>query len=179
MARKTETPLGKVQQTARKTANAATRQARSATRKAGDTVSDVRLKAGKAADEANRIITEHPLAAAAGAVILGAALAYLFPRSARAVRAAAPKVAGTLLTIAREAQQAARENLPVEQASELASRAGDAGRKVPHAIRESVSALPANVAHLGEQAAELAQRAGAEAGKAASRVREAALRAIK
>ena len=47
---------------------------------AGDTIGAAKLKADRAAMEATRIITEHPLAAVAAAAALGALAAGLLPR---------------------------------------------------------------------------------------------------
>jgi ElaB/YqjD/DUF883 family membrane-anchored ribosome-binding protein len=164
---------------AKRGADVAARTTRSAARKATETVDDARLRAGKAADQANRIITEHPVTAVAGAIIVGAAIAYLFPRGSRAIRTLAPKIADVLISTAKEARATARANLPVEQVGHIAQSVADSGKRAPEALRETVNALPASAAHLRDEALDLAHKIGAEASRTASRVRKATLRAIK
>lgn len=55
-------------------------RAKAASEGAGDTIGEAKLKADRAAMEATRIITEHPLAAVAAAAALGALAAGLLPR---------------------------------------------------------------------------------------------------
>lgn len=55
-------------------------RAKAATEGAGETIGAAKLKADKAAMEATRVITEHPLAAVAAAAAIGALAASLLPR---------------------------------------------------------------------------------------------------
>lgn len=101
----------------------ASRRAKEATAKASEKINDARDKAGRAVDATNRIVTEHPLASVAAAVAVGAVAAYLFPRSAKSIRAAAPRIAAAAASARREVTDAARAG--VEKASELASTVGE------------------------------------------------------
>lgn len=58
-------------------------RAKAATEGAGETIGAAKLKADKAAMEATRVITEHPLAAVAAAAAIGALAANLLPRFRR------------------------------------------------------------------------------------------------
>ncbi len=58
-------------------------RAKAATEGAGETIGAAKLKADKAAMEATRVITEHPLAAVAAAAAIGALAANLLPRLTR------------------------------------------------------------------------------------------------
>jgi len=91
--------------------------------KAGEKIADARDKAGKAVDNTNRIITEHPLASIAAAVAVGALASYLFPRSAKSLRAAGPKIAAKAASAKREASGIAQAGL--ENARDLASSVGE------------------------------------------------------
>ncbi len=55
--------------------------------RAGDAYSDVRDRTQRVAARANEIVQEHPVAAVAGAVAAGAVVAWLFPKSRRAMKA--------------------------------------------------------------------------------------------
>lgn len=68
-------------------------RARSATSDMGKTMEGARVQAGKAAGEANRLITEHPFAAIAAGVAVGALLAHLLPKRKRAKAAPPPETA--------------------------------------------------------------------------------------
>lgn len=56
------------------------KRARSAGARAGKRVEGARIQAGRAADQANRLATEHPMAAIAAAVAVGAMVAWLLPK---------------------------------------------------------------------------------------------------
>jgi len=59
------------------------KRARSAGARAGKHVEGARIKAGRAADQANRLATEHPMAAIAAAAAVGALAAWLLPKGRR------------------------------------------------------------------------------------------------
>ncbi|MEZ5656177.1 MAG: hypothetical protein R3E04_09875 [Sphingobium sp.] len=61
-----------------------TARAKAATADMNKTMESAKAQAGKAAGQANRIITEHPLAAVAAGVAIGALAAYLLPKKMRA-----------------------------------------------------------------------------------------------
>ena len=60
-----------------------TARAKAATADMNKTMETAKAQAGKAAGQANRIITEHPLAAVAAGVAIGALAAYLLPKRKR------------------------------------------------------------------------------------------------
>ena len=65
------------------------RRARSASASAGKTMDTARVQAGRAADQANRLVTEHPMAAIGAAVAVGALVAWLLPKGFRSNAATA------------------------------------------------------------------------------------------
>lgn len=171
-------------------------RARAAGSGAGETLGKAREQAGRAAGHANRIITEHPLAAAAAAVAVGAMAAYMFPKSSRKLRAAAPKllsaaaVAGQKVTRTLAEQAKSKAQLPVEEAGHhLLEKFGDAARKAPgNAVDAARSGLEtarafameaARKAELEERAGKLLDAASEAASKMASRVRDHARRDTK
>ncbi|MBB6122464.1 hypothetical protein [Sphingobium subterraneum] len=173
--------------TVRKGATAARKQ----TQRAAEGLDHARIEAGKAVNNANRLITEHPLAATAAAVAVGALFAYAFPRSARTLRNAAPRLLDAVATRAREAQDAAKSALPIAEVASLAEAAADAARKAPAAIIEAVKdgadiaretandVLVGPAAEVRDQASELASRASKGAAGAVTRLRKAASRVTK
>ena len=74
--------------------------------RAGDAYSDVRDRTQRVAARANEIVQEHPVAAVAGAVAAGAVVAWLFPKSRRAMKAL-PAIAMTAGSRVVEAAMAA------------------------------------------------------------------------
>jgi ElaB/YqjD/DUF883 family membrane-anchored ribosome-binding protein len=113
-----------------------------------DAYSDAKEKTQRAASRANEIITEHPVAAVAGAVIVGAVIAYAFPRSRRAMKA----VPG-LLTTALAARAAAADHAETVKAGagkayhaaiDGASEAASAARDVASSAKDS--AVSADIA---------------------------------
>ena len=174
-----------------KTVRKGAKAARTQTKRAAEGLDHARLEAGKAVNNANRLITEHPLAATAAAVAVGALFAYAFPRSARTLRSAAPRLLDVVATKAREAQDAAKSALPIAEVASLAEAAADAARKAPGAILDAVkdgAELARETAHdvivtpaagVRDQAADLANKAGKGAAGAVSRLRKAANRATK
>ena len=87
--------------------------------KAGEKIADARGKADDLAATTNRIVTEHPMAAIAAAAAFGAFAAYMMPRSAKAVKAAAPALGGLAANARKEVQGIAKAGL--EQASNILS----------------------------------------------------------
>ncbi|MEC7932259.1 MAG: hypothetical protein VX218_08200, partial [Pseudomonadota bacterium] len=55
--------------------------------KASDAYADARDKTQRAATRANQIVQDHPVMAVAGAVAAGALVAWMFPKSRRAMKA--------------------------------------------------------------------------------------------
>ncbi|GLV25187.1 DUF883 family protein [Sphingobium sp. Cam5-1] len=74
--------------------------------RAGGAYSDVRDRTQRVAARANEIVQEHPVAAVAGAVAAGAVVAWLFPKSRRAIKAL-PAIAMTAGSRVVEAAMAA------------------------------------------------------------------------
>lgn len=74
--------------------------------RAGDAYSDVRDRTQRVAARANEIVQEHPVAAVAGAVAAGAVVAWLFPKSRKAMKAL-PAIAVTAGSRVMEAALAA------------------------------------------------------------------------
>jgi len=174
-------------------------RARAAGSEAGETLGKAREQAGKAAGQANRIITEHPLAAAAAAVAVGAVVAYMFPKSSRKLRTAAPKLLGAAAAAGQKVTQTLAEqakskaHLPVEETGHLLEKFGDAARKAPGSAVEAArtgletarsgietarafAVEAARKAELEERAGKLLDAASEAASKMASKVRDHARR---
>jgi gas vesicle protein len=181
--------------TVRKGADIARKQTTRATKNAAAGIDDAKIKASKAVDTANRLITEHPIAATAAAVAAGAVFAYLFPRSAKTLRAAAPKVYEAIQAKAKDAQDAAKAMLPVAEMAALSEAVTETARKAPGIIMDAMrdgaekvkdtaetakdateDFVASHAPAIREQAADLTDRAGKAAGGAISRVRQAATR---
>ena len=75
--------------------------------KAGMAYGDARDKTQRAASRANQIVQDHPVAAVAGAIAVGAVVAWMFPKS-RAMMKALPGLAVTAGSRVAEAALAAR-----------------------------------------------------------------------
>lgn len=190
--------IARVREFAEETATAAASTVKRGARKAGrqvrvakDTAStgvkSARLQAGKAADVANRLITEHPVAATAAAVVVGATLAWLFPKSSRAVAQQAPKIASKVSRTIADAQKATKAALPVDDVVKpvvaAATTLGKAARNAPEAAlrsaRAQIDTLREKAADalshsdLADQAANLLERVGDGATKWAERVKNA------
>lgn len=104
-------------------------KARSAGALTASKVKGAKIEASKGIDTANRIITEHPLAAVAAGVAAGALAAYLFPKTTKAVRKAAPKVINAAASASREARDAAKTALPLAQAEQALEQLANAAKK--------------------------------------------------
>lgn len=148
-------------------------RARAASAGTGENLDKVKERARQTAGEANRIVAEHPLAAAAAAVAFGALIAYTFPRGSRRIRSAAPKllaVAGTVGNKARqtliEQTQQGKAKLPVEEAEHFLEKIGDAARKAPanaaEAARSGLESARSGLENARSFAAETAKRAEIE-----------------
>lgn len=92
--------------------------------RAGDAYSDVRDRTQRVATRANEIVQEHPIVAVAGAVAAGAVVAWLFPKSRRAMKAlpGIAAAAGSRVVEAAMAAQAAA----AQGAENVRSSAGNA-----------------------------------------------------
>lgn len=171
--------------TVKRGARSASKQVRAAKDTASTGVKSAQLHAGKAADVANRLITEHPVAATAAAVMVGATLAWLFPKSSRAVVKQAPKIASKLSRTIADAQKATKAALPVDDVVKpvvaAASTLSKAARSAPEAALRSARAQIETlrdkatdaISHsdLADQAANLLERVGDGATKWAERVK--------
>lgn len=101
-------------------------RARAAGAGAGQKIDAAKVQASKAVDHANRLITEHPVAATAAAAAAGALAAWLFPKTTRRVR----KVAGKAGRAARDAAKKGA-TLPIEESGQLLERARNwSGRRL-------------------------------------------------
>jgi ElaB/YqjD/DUF883 family membrane-anchored ribosome-binding protein len=90
--------------------------------KAGDAYADARDKTQRAASRANQIVQDHPVMAVAGAVAAGALVAWMFPKSRRAMKAL-PGLATTLGARAVEAATVAR-SAAADEADIVSHKAG-------------------------------------------------------
>jgi ElaB/YqjD/DUF883 family membrane-anchored ribosome-binding protein len=84
-------------------ASSAVRRARKAKDEVVEGIEGARITTSKVVNEANRIITEHPVAATAAAVAIGAIAAYFFPHTTSTIRKAAPRIAKGITNNLREA----------------------------------------------------------------------------
>jgi hypothetical protein len=116
--------LDRARALARENIDKAGERAKSAGSKASEKLADARTKADEAIVEANRIVAEHPLAAIAAAVTVGAVAAYLFPKTARHVRAAAPKASGIAPTLLAVMPKLASVALAAKQQAKTAAQTG-------------------------------------------------------
>ena len=110
--------------------------------RAGDAYSDVRDKTQRVAARANEIVQEHPVAAIAGAVAAGAIVAWMFPKSRRAMKAlpgiaatAGSRVVEAALAASAAAAQGA-ENIK-SSASEALHSAQDSASKTAASARDA------------------------------------------
>ncbi|MCP1470723.1 ElaB/YqjD/DUF883 family membrane-anchored ribosome-binding protein [Sphingobium sp. OAS761] len=99
--------------------------------KAAETYADARDRTQRAATRANQIVQDHPVMAVAGAVAAGAVIAWMFPKSRRAMKAlpGIATAAGTRLAetaIAARAAAAERAQTIKDSASDMIHAAGDA-----------------------------------------------------
>lgn len=156
MDKKTETPFHRTRSNVRR----ATKGIRSGASTIGARAKAARVEAEKGVDRANQIITEHPLAAAAAAVVVGALAAYLFPKTSRALRKAAPKVVNAAVSAGREARDLAKSKLPVEEAGQAIEQLSEAARKANAATADMAKA---GLDHARAVAVEAARRTEIEA----------------
>ena len=150
----------------------AARRARKVTKNAAESIEGARAQTGRAIGEANRIVTEHPIAAAAAAVAAGAVAAWLFPRSTRRVKKFAPVVAQAVVGAMRDAARTAKEALP--DADDISSATASAGRAAEKASDIATKAAKSGMGKILDQAAVLLEKAGDGASRAATRARVAA-----
>ncbi|WP_370172221.1 hypothetical protein [Sphingobium abikonense] len=107
--------------------------------KAGDAYADARDKTQRAASRANQIVQDHPVMAVAGAVAAGALVAWMFPKSRRAIRAL-PGLATTLGSRAVEAAMAAR-SAAVEESDIVSYKAGGVLKKAKALAAQSADMM--------------------------------------
>ena len=131
--------------------------AKSASETASKRLDGARLEAGKGIDKANRLITEHPVASVAIAIAVGGLAAYFFPKTARAVRKAAPRIANAAASAGREAKVFAKSNLPIEEAEKALDQLTDAARKANAATAEMAKAGLNNARAIAIEAARRAE----------------------
>ncbi|MEO8723893.1 MAG: hypothetical protein ABI395_10305 [Sphingobium sp.] len=169
-------------------ARKATKGARAAKENASAGIETARLQAGRAVNTANRLITEHPVAATAAAVAVGVTLAWLFPKSSRKIKSEAPKWLDTVTRTVAGAQMAALAVLPVEEMTKplagVADSVGDAARKAPKAALDTARSGVVSLRNaasdalersgLTDQTSTLIERAGESAHKVIDQVRNAA-----
>lgn len=126
--------------------------------KAGEALTDARDRTSRVATRANEIVTEHPVAAVAGAVAAGALIAWMFPRSRKAMRAL-PGVATAFGARAVNAALAARA-LAGDSAEVVARKTGEAvevAKDSASGARDSIGRtdIAALASRLADQAATL------------------------
>lgn len=165
---------GKIKDSAEKMRESAGDLIQTGRDKAGEALTDARDRTSRVATRANEIVTEHPVAAVAGAVAAGALIAWMFPKSRKAMRAL-PAVATSLGARAVNAAIAAR-TLAGESAEAVARKTGaavDAARDGATGARDSIGRtdMAALASRLADQAAALvAEKAEAIAKEVKSRL---------
>lgn len=126
------------------------KQAHDLAETAGEKLALARAHASKAADEATKIITTHPLSAIAAAAAVGALAAWALPKKARkpknnktasADKAARVKAAGH--DVSEKVTASAKNAL--KEAGNLAEQAGQAARKAPGAIADTATDVAARL----------------------------------
>ena len=121
--------------------------------KASEAYGDARDRTQRVATRANEIVQEHPIVAVAGAVAVGAVVAWMFPKSRRAMKAL-PGLAVTagsrVLEAAIAARAAAAEG--AETVKQGATNALHAAGDVAADARDSVASadLPAKASKLAD-----------------------------
>lgn len=80
----TRESVGKAASGLKQGAEKLSKRARSASARAGKGMGSARVQAGRAAEQANRLVTEHPMAAIGAAIAVGALAAWLLPKARRA-----------------------------------------------------------------------------------------------
>ncbi|MEC3910883.1 hypothetical protein U5A82_10495 [Sphingobium sp. CR2-8] len=126
--------------------------------KASEAYGEAREKTQRVATRANEIVQEHPIVAVAGAVAVGAVVAWMFPKS-RAVMKALPGLAATAGSRVLEAAVAAR-SVAAEGAETVKKGATHAFHSASDAAadaRDNVAAadLPAKASKLADMVATL------------------------
>lgn len=126
--------------------------------KAGEALTDARDRTSRVATRANEIVTEHPVAVVAGAVAAGALIAWMFPKSRRAMRAL-PAAATSLGARAVNAALAARTRAgeSAEAVARKTSEAVEAAKDSASSAREGIGRtdMAALASRLADQAAAL------------------------
>ncbi|MBS49621.1 MULTISPECIES: hypothetical protein [Sphingobium] len=112
----------RIRETSGKARDSAGELINSSREKAGDAYADARDRTQRVATRANQIVQDHPVMAVAGAVAAGALVAWMFPKSRRAMKAL-PGLATTLGARAVEAAAAAR-SAAADEADIVTHKAG-------------------------------------------------------
>jgi ElaB/YqjD/DUF883 family membrane-anchored ribosome-binding protein len=126
--------------------------------KAGMAYGDARDKTQRAASRANQIVQDHPIAAVAGAVAVGAVVAWMFPKSRRVMKAL-PGLAATAGSKVVEAAIAARAaaadgaDTVKQGASSALHAAGDAAANARDRVVDAD--IPARATKLADDVAAL------------------------
>lgn len=126
--------------------------------KASEAYGDARDRTQRAATRANQIVQDHPIVAVAGAVAVGAVVAWMFPKSRRVMKAL-PGLAATagakVVEAAIAARAAAAEGAETVKhgASEAFHAAGDAAANAKDSVASAE--LPAKASKLADEVAAL------------------------
>ncbi|WP_300115954.1 hypothetical protein [Sphingobium sp.] len=112
----------RIRETSGKARDSAGELINSSREKAGDAYADARDRTQRVATRANQIVQDNPVMAVAGAVAAGALVAWMFPKSRRAMKAL-PGLATTLGARAVEAAAAAR-SAAADEADIVTHKAG-------------------------------------------------------
>ena len=112
----------RIRETSGKARDSAGELINSSREKAGDAYADARDRTQRVATRANQIVQDHPVMAVAGAVAAGALVAWMFPKSRRAMKEL-PGLATTLGARAVEAAAAAR-SAAADEADIVTHKAG-------------------------------------------------------
>ncbi len=137
--------------------------------KASEAYGDARDRTQRVAARANEIVQEHPVAAVAGAVAAGAIIAWMFPKSRRAMKAlpglamtAGTRVAEAAIAARAAAAQAAAQGVDTvkhgaETVKESAASAINSASEAAAEARETVASaeIPARASKLADDVSAL------------------------
>ncbi|EXS71835.1 hypothetical protein [Sphingobium sp. Ant17] len=145
------TATGRIRETTAKAREGAGELVQTGRDKAGMAYGDARDKTQRVATRANQIVQDHPVAAVAGAIAVGAVVAWMFPKS-RAMMKALPGLAVTAGSRVAEAAVAARvaaaegaETVKTNAAHAL-HNAGDAASHALHSATDAAAHARDNLA---------------------------------
>lgn len=97
-------------------------------------------KISNTADHANRLVTEHPLAAVAAAVAVGALAAHFLPRASRNARLKAAGIIGSAARSGRKVRDVTTSALPLDEAEKAIEQLAEATRKANNAATDLAGA---------------------------------------